>query len=1193
LFGSNRLMIKPTAEVNPLDNAERLLTAERDKLQGAASRPIVQFLWRDEAKKMADEAAQKSLQIQQIQEKKQQQQTNQALARNMGLTRGMSPTAGLGDITEEALREWRENGNYDAYRGLHGAGQGARADLYMDEGVSALGKQTEAAQRAVEQLNSATNQSEYNSIRSNVLKHPDFSSLGMNEGNLPKYRTEWEQKRGAVTAKLNSASQVVEQFKQKQASLSQAVPIVNKEAAEAVVSNLTGFEGAPLPNLKAVSLPGAGGAQGGLAQPGSKDIAHFGPDGWNNATPENVKVFNEELTAAVPKQDREKYVAFNRVYEGATHDSKGNALPADKINTNPNIQQGIAEGLASTLRGGAGGANVGLLKIELAKRGWAQTAVDGIISNIAGTGAVTGKERDYLSSLTQKQVRDVMDFIKGYSDKDMSARMAGAVNRAGTFGIGLDKLGLEPDLQEAAKGVWQAGVEKTRLKYDEYPAIIKGDRRVILPQDAQVPGMIPAGSYAKGLPKAGQGGNGEIAPSQGPANATLTNGSSSGPGGGGGAPASGISPDYLIKTAKVESGNEPDPWGSGNSKTSASGAFQFTNATWNQYKPPGAPNRAAEATPQQQTEAANNLTNANAKVLARNDIPVNDTTAYIAHNLGAAGAVNFMKARDDAKARAVVGEVAANNNPLFFKGDPTVAEAKARYAKVMNQPTAEQVAAYNANREGFAATRAKMAASATHNAANIAPALGAVAGMPLGPAGVVAGGAAGGAVRQGFNGGPGYVDQMARGALEAVPAAIPGVRPLATAARVVAGSAVPAAEKLYDTGGEDTAGAIESGAAGAVGGIIGEGAGIFGHALWSKLGPGPQKELTAAAKVLATQEPKIADAAGKMVPNPAYAKAKQDIEAIGKNPDEVAHNTRAMMAGTPKGETLAKRPAEIERVAAGRDLEGVRQDVKEAGVQSGTGALQPAARLPDDPKSTIETGKVPGSFQKIVDWAQMNVNAPAKSVDQKWNQLGEVRTKLLKAEMKAKESGGETSGITADAMRDIADSVRAQQVALIKMVKPGPEGQVIIQRLETADKRYARAMAAGAGEKGDIVKAIAKGGAEGREAQAAFDALAGNDPAAKRMVRSLVEMEKSKLERFGVGAAIIGGAQLLHMVPVVGSAAATAITAVKAGQMIRDYMVKRGAGASVTFKTILDRELGHARRAGSVVGSSIGNQMAQ
>jgi hypothetical protein len=302
------------------------------------------------------------------------------------------------------------------------------------------------------------------------------------------------------------------------------------------------------------------------------------------------------------------------------------------------------------------------------------------------------------------------------------------------------------------------------------------------------------------------------------------------------------------------------------------------------------------------------------------------------------------------------------------------------------------------------------------------------------------------------------------------------------------------------------------------------------------------------------------------------------------------------MAGAPRGEALAKRPAEVERVAAGRELEGVRQDVKEAGIQSGAGALKPAARLPDDPISVIETGKVPKSFQKIAEWAQMNVNAPAKSVDQKWNQLGEVRTKLLKAEMAAKASGGETSSVTADAMRDIADSVRAQQVALIKMVKPGPEGQAIIQRLETADKRYARAMAAGAGEKGDIVKAIAKGGADGREAQAAFDALAGNDPAAKRMVRSLVAAEKGVGMRAGVAGVIGAMAIPLHSIPVVGTAAALtagAISTVQGMRVLRDFMAKKGAGAPVTFKTILDRELGHARRAGSVIGSSVGNQMAQ
>jgi hypothetical protein len=890
LFGSNRTMVPAQPAPNPLDNAERILTARRDRAQFGANSGLVQFMAPKLANELADEAAKTSLEIQSIQEKRQTQQTNQSLARNMGLTRGMSPTAGPGDITEEALREWRENGNYDAYRGLHGAGQGARADLYMDEGVGALGRKTEAAQKAVEQLNSATNQAEYNSIRGNVLKHPEFSSLGMNENNLPKYQTEWKEKRGGITAKLNSASQVVEQFKQKQASLSQAVPISDEKVAKAVTAPLRMSSGESFPNTDAVTLPGAGGAQGALAQPGSKDIAHYGPDGWNNATPENVKTVreqfaSEEVKGAISKYKMSKDFAAtannNTMYKSAA----GLALIADELGA---IGRDVAEGSKAA-------GSIGLTRMLNEKYGSVENFLNSTTNNYAAwkawaTSGRKGEEPKLLPRMTDQSIQGIKDVanFKAAQTKAELERAGGPVETAGRYGIALEKTGLDKGAQDVVRSVWDDALNKARLDYDKYPAIIKGDRRVILPQDAQVPGMIPAGSYAKGLPQverraiapvgsagsgsAMAGGSGPALPpaiAQNPVAMTVYGAAGqTGMAGSGGSPTVARNAAIIAtSSAKSESAFDPNQthdggigyglFGHNQDRLKAMQAFAGT-------KPgePIAPDVQAAFFVRELAQAAErdpfirkvmNDPNASAADLTRVQMHMERPKGYTP---GSPESGHNWQGR------------LANTQELMQPGKA--------------QPTAEQIAAYNANRESFAATRAKMAASATRNAANIAPALGAVAGMPLGPAGVVAGGAAGGAVRQGFNGGPGYVDQMARGALEAVPAAIPGVRPLATAARVVAGGAVPAAEKLYDSGGDDIGGALESGAAGATGSVIGEGPGIFGHALWSKFGPGPQKELIAAAKVLATQEPKIADAAGKMVPNPTYAKAKQDIEAIGK-----------------------------------------------------------------------------------------------------------------------------------------------------------------------------------------------------------------------------------------------------------------------------------------------------------------------
>jgi hypothetical protein len=72
----------------------------------------------------------------------------------------------------------------------------------------------------------------------------------------------------------------------------------------------------------------------------------------------------------------------------------------------------------------------------------------------------------------------------------------------------------------------------------------------------------------------------------------------------------GASPDYVKRMQRVETGNEKDPWTAkagngpdGKPLSSAGGAFQFINSTWAASKPPGAPDSAKAATPQQQAEA--------------------------------------------------------------------------------------------------------------------------------------------------------------------------------------------------------------------------------------------------------------------------------------------------------------------------------------------------------------------------------------------------------------------------------------------------------------------------------------------------------------------------------------------------------------------------------------------------------------
>src|SRR5258706_13764385 len=88
LFGSNRTEVAPVPLADPLDNELTLKDKRLQSLHKALALPLNNFLQDDKTlKDWRDEASQINLEIQNIQEKKQQQQTMQMTARNRGLTR--------------------------------------------------------------------------------------------------------------------------------------------------------------------------------------------------------------------------------------------------------------------------------------------------------------------------------------------------------------------------------------------------------------------------------------------------------------------------------------------------------------------------------------------------------------------------------------------------------------------------------------------------------------------------------------------------------------------------------------------------------------------------------------------------------------------------------------------------------------------------------------------------------------------------------------------------------------------------------------------------------------------------------------------------------------------------------------------------------------------------------------------------
>src|SRR5262249_4787583 len=141
----------------------------------------------------------------------------------------------------------------------------------------------------------------------------------------------------------------------------------------------------------------------GLVVNGAANPADLGRT-FTLASPEQRKAIKEEFSAAVPKEDIEKYRAFNRMLTIAEPTAEQRKR-GDVINTSPQAQQGIAEGLASMLRGGTGGANVGLLRLESIKTGAVQNLLDGLKSSFAGAlNTIQGKDvAAYLTKISQSQ----------------------------------------------------------------------------------------------------------------------------------------------------------------------------------------------------------------------------------------------------------------------------------------------------------------------------------------------------------------------------------------------------------------------------------------------------------------------------------------------------------------------------------------------------------------------------------------------------------------------------------------------------------------------------------------------------------------------------------------------------------------------------------------------------------------------
>lgn len=1231
----------PDPAASALDQTADTLQQRIKRANEVATNPLLQFFNPEGVKAARDFVPAASEKLQQIRV----QQAGMAAGKQQAATLGLDP----GEVPDEATQADRVEvakaralrGDLKVFKGLQAVDPKA-AEAIQDQVHETVAGHLTKAQFAFDSLAGMQNEGQY-AAKVRELRQTgalsDLESLGLK---VPQNFDAFNASKAREGQALREARIGVETVRQKLEERNTYQPMEKKEA-ETYNGRMTTAYGDQITN-GTWSRNGASGTRG-LVVNGAADPRDLGKT-FTLATPEQRKAIKEEFDGAVPKEDVEKYRAFNRTYQMAVTDAKGKPMAEGKINTNPNVQQGIAEGLASMLRGGSGGANVGLLKIELAKRGWAQGAIDGLVSNYAGTmnTLFANADKPYLSAATQKQIRDVMDVLKTYNDRNVADRVTQIAQRAGALGLDSAALGFGKGESAGAVGdALQAGRDAQIARMLPYHQAIGGGDGVFQ-LGAQRPGAgatsgPPGTANMTQLPGAQplqtpvQQANNPVGPSTRGSSPTPPTGSSQtpaaaqpsgGPVGGEGPPnvpapvtvagqpisvslPEGASPDFVSRLQRIESGNEKSPWTAGTKLSSASGAFQFTRATWAEDKPVGAPDRAADATPAQQAAALETRTAKNAAALSTKGIPVNDTNLYIAHNLGGTGALRLLQADPNADARTIIGEQAARNNPLFFRGKPTVATVLQRYNDEMNRApdegpkpkggapgvmarAAEALgnAAVSTLPGGAAAQGARAAfgllpenvqkqikSTATEHAPAIGSTIGAVAGSAGGPVGAVAGGSAGGGAGQALKD---YLQGNAQSPTAiAKEAALGGVLGVAPEGRPVVGALVRAAgaggveagaEAAKGGAAEDvTEAGLKGAGLAAAGETFGRALGMAGHKVWNLFAPDAKKAVREAAtayhdaqQVLETEAPKLPSIGGVAGgANPKYqaaeaasVKAEKTLVDAGLKPEEAAYAHKVSSEGVPRQEAEVSRPGDLEDQRLGKGYQRLEQAVGKTGV----GVPKAAPKLTDGPIAAVENKQVSAKHAELAQHVEMAITAPAASWKEKWVQLKDARSDLLKAERDALSSTESGRTKTAQDMRTLADTVRKQQAKVAEYVFGKEDGPKFMKMLNVLDTRYRNLMEATNG--GDLAKAAAMKGEAGREAERKFMVFAHDDPVAQAAYRA---MRKGGSNVENDVRTLVG----MEKVPYIGHV----VTWAKMAGRMREWAQERAAGAPVTFSDMV------------------------
>jgi hypothetical protein len=430
MFGGPRYTA-PDPAASALDQSAGLLQQRVKRANEIATNPFAQFFAPEQVQKARDFVPTAVEKLQTIEKQKADIAAGRQQAGLLGLDPGeVSDQATMADrVTAAQGRALK--GDLKAFQGLQAVDPKA-AEAIQDQVHSTVAANLTAAQGAFDKLANARNQGEYSAALKELRQGGSIKGLESLGLKVPDDFQKFGAVQGREASALRQARIGVDTIRQKLEDRNTYQPMEKKEA-ETYANRLTTVYGDPAKNVT-WSRNSAAGTRGAIVN-GAADPRDLGKK-YALADQEQRKAIADEFKEAVPKEDMEKYRAFNRVLTLAepTPEQKKRG---DILNTSPQVQQGVSEGLASMLRGGTGGANVGLLRIESIKTGAVQSFLDGLKSSVAGgLNAVTGKDVSaYLTKISQQQRKAILDDIKAYSDATIADRTAQIAKRAGALGL--------------------------------------------------------------------------------------------------------------------------------------------------------------------------------------------------------------------------------------------------------------------------------------------------------------------------------------------------------------------------------------------------------------------------------------------------------------------------------------------------------------------------------------------------------------------------------------------------------------------------------------------------------------------------------------------------------------------------------------------------------------------------------------